>query len=79
VARADAALALDADVRAGSVGFTPGGTLLWLTQAGVLKALAPAATEPVELASSVDAWWPPKAGDEVLYASGSLLFRRSPE
>jgi endonuclease YncB( thermonuclease family) len=77
--RADDALALDADVRAGSVGYTPGGHLLWLTQAGVLKALAPAATEPVELASGVDAWWPPKAGEELLYASGSLLFRRSPE
>jgi hypothetical protein len=76
--RADAALALDTDVRTGSVGYTPGGHLVWLNQNGVLKALAPTATDPVELASSVDAWWPPKAGDELLYASGSLLFRRSP-
>jgi hypothetical protein len=75
----DAARALDTDVRAGSVGFTPGGYLLWVAQDGALKALAPAATEPVELASGVDAWWPPQAGDEVLYASGNLLLRRSPE
>jgi hypothetical protein len=72
----NAAVALDTEVRPGRVGYTPGGYLLWLTQAGVLKALAPSSTEPVELASDVDAWWPPKAGDEVLYASGSLLLRR---
>lgn len=79
VDRADAAVALDTDVRAGSVGYTPGGFLLWLTEAGVLKTLAPAATKPRVLASDIDAWWPPKAGNQVLYASGSLLFQRNPE